>query len=89
MPSCKQIVLTRKKTSPTSDHFIYETRKKDFGPFKRQLYSLLQDIKNKISSAAEEEFSFLFKKLNIKHAKALIDKYVKAVRVKKRKKDFV
>jgi len=78
-----------KKPDQTNDQFIYKTRKKAFGPFKRQIYSLEQDIKDKISSAAEEEFSFLFEKLNIKDTKALIDQYIKPVRVEKRKEDFV
>ena len=58
------------------------------GLFKRQIYSLPRDIKDKISSALQEEFSFLFEKLNIKDTKVLVDKYVKPIRVEKKKEDF-
>jgi len=77
-----------KKLEQTDDQFIYKTRKKAFGPFKRQIYSVPRDLKNKISSAFEEEFSFLFEKLNIKDTRLFIDKYVKHVRIDKRKEDF-
>lgn len=77
-----------KKLEQTDDQFIYKTRKKAFGPFKRQIYSLPRDLKNKISSAFEEEFSFLFEKLNIKNTRLFVDKYVKPIRIDKKKEDF-
>jgi len=49
---------------------------------------LPRDLKNKISSALEEEFSFLFEKLNIKDTRLFVDKYVKPVRIDKKKEDF-
>jgi len=78
-----------KKLEQTDDQFIYKIRKKAFGPFKRQIYSLPRDLKDKIFSAFEKEFSFLFEKLNIKDTKALVDNYVKPIRVEKKKEDFL
>ena len=80
---------SERKPEQTDDQFIYKTRKKAFGPFKRQIYSLPLDIKDKASSASEEELSFLFEKLNIKDTKVLVDKYMKPMRVVKRKEDFI
>ena len=77
-----------KKDSQSDDQFIYKTRKKAFGPFKKTIYSLPHDLKNDISSALEEEFSFLFEKLNIKDTKTLVDKHTKPVWVEKKKEDF-
>lgn len=77
-----------KKAGQTDDQFIYKTRKKALGPFKKQIHSLPPELKNKISLALEEEFSFLFEKLNIRETNALVDKYVKPIRVEKRKEDF-
>lgn len=65
-----------RKPEQTDDQFIYKTRKKALGPFKRELYALPQDLKDKITSILEEEFSFLFEKLNINDTKPLVDKYV-------------
>jgi len=70
------------------DQFIYKTRKKALGPFKRQIYSLPRDLKDKISSAFEKEVSFLFEKLNIEDTRLFVDKYVKPIRVDKKKEDF-
>jgi len=70
------------------DQFIYKTRKKALGPFKRQIYSLPRDLKDEISSAFEKEVSFLFEKLNIKDTILFVDKYVKPIRVDKKKEDF-
>jgi len=77
-----------KKPEQTDDQFIYKTRKKALGPFKRQIYSLPRDIKDEISWVLEEELSFLFEKLNIKDTKVLVDKYVEPIRVEKKKEDF-
>lgn len=65
-----------RKLEQTDDQFIYKTRKKALGPFKRELYALPQDLKDKITSTLKEEFSFLFEKLNIKDTKPLVDKYL-------------
>ena len=78
-----------KKPDWTDDQFIYKTRKKALGPFKKEIHSLSNDIKEKIASTLEEEFSFLFDKLNIKNTKEAVDKYVKIVKVNKVKEDFL
>ena len=78
-----------KKDAQSDDQFIYKTRKKAFGPFKKNIYSLPLDLKDKISSALEEEFSFLFEKLNIKDTKILVDKHIKPIWGKKKKEDFL
>ena len=78
-----------RKPDWTDDQFIYKTRKKALGPFKKEIHSLSNDIREKISSALEEEFSFLFDKLNIKDTKGAVDKYVKIVKVGKPKEEFL
>jgi hypothetical protein len=78
-----------KRPEQTDDQFVYKTRKKALGPFKRQIYSLPRDIKDEISRALEEEFSFLFEKLNIKDTKIFVEKYVKPIIVEKKKEDFL
>jgi len=78
-----------KKPEQTDDQFIYKTRKKALGPFKKEIHSLPRDVKDEISSALEEEISFLFEKLNIKDTKALVDNYIKPITVEKKKEDFI
>ena len=81
--------MDEKKADQTDDQFIYKTRKKALGPFKREIYSLPRELKNKISSVLEGEFSFLFEQLNIKVTKTLVDKYVEVIAVDKKKDDFL
>jgi fructose/tagatose bisphosphate aldolase len=60
----------------SEEQFIYKTRKKALGPYKKEIFSLPDEIKANISSALEKEFFFLFKQLNIKDTRELVDKYV-------------
>lgn len=78
-----------RKPDWTDDQFIYKTRKKALGPFKKEIHSLSYDVREKISSALEGEFSFLFDKLNIKDTKSAVDKYVEIVKVGKPKEEFL
>jgi fructose/tagatose bisphosphate aldolase len=72
----------------TNDQFIYTTRKNALGPFKKEIFSLSQDSKNRIAKAVEEEFDFLFAQLKIRDTRALVDKYINPVIVERRPEDF-
>lgn len=78
-----------RKEGQTDDQFIYKTRKKALGPFKRDIYALPRDIKQKIAQVLEEEFSFLFDQLNIKDTRDLVEKYVTLTKIEKNKQDFL
>jgi fructose/tagatose bisphosphate aldolase len=78
-----------RKSDQTDDQFIYKTRKKALGPFKREIFSLRQDLKDKIAKVLEDEFDFLFSQLNIKGTKSVVDRFIKAVPVEKLKQDFL
>lgn len=78
-----------RKENWTNDQFIYKTRKKALGPFKKEIYTLSGETKAKISSVLEEEFSFLFDKLNIKNTKDAVAQHVKIVTVQKKKDEFL
>lgn len=49
----------------SDEQFLYKTRKKAFGPYKKDLWLLSEDEKNVIRAALAEEFEVLFQKLNI------------------------
>ncbi|WP_457642811.1 class II fructose-bisphosphate aldolase [Persephonella sp.] len=65
----------------TEEQFIYKTRKKGFGPFKYQWWTLDSQYKEKILDALYNKFEFLFEKLNVFNTKDLVEKYVKPVKV--------
>ncbi len=65
----------------TEEQFIYKTRKKGFGPFKYQWWTLDKEHKDKILEALYNKFEFLFEKLNVFNTKELVEKYVKPVKL--------
>jgi fructose/tagatose bisphosphate aldolase len=73
----------------TDDQFIYKTRKKALGPFKKQIYSLPRDLRLKISQAMEAEFDFLFAQLNIANTRSLVQEHIKTVPIFKSKLEFL
>jgi len=83
-----QNLSDEKKPEDTDGQFLYKTRKKALGPFKRELFSLSNDIKQNIASKLEEEFDFLFRQLKVENTKELVGRYVKPVSIKKRREDF-
>ena len=50
----------------TDEQFLYKTRKKAYGPFKRELFDLPADEAPQFATALEEKFDFLFEKLGMR-----------------------
>lgn len=65
------------KVGQTDEQFIYKTRKKALGPFKKALWSLPTDIRQQIGNALEDRFSSLFKKLNVVQTRGIVAQVVK------------
>jgi hypothetical protein len=63
----------------TDEQFHYKTRKKSYGPFKRELFDLAR--KDDYAAALEDKFGFLFEKLGMRGTRALVDEYVHPVLV--------
>ncbi len=63
----------------TEEQFIYKTRKKAFGPLKREWWSLPDEVQARIGEALEAKFAFLFEKLNVANTKELAAKYAISV----------
>ncbi len=66
-----------RKEGQTDAQFVYTSRKKAIGPFKRQLWDL--PTKDVILQAQAEKIDFLFKQLGVPGSRALVDKHVKPV----------
>ncbi len=65
-----------RKSGDTDDQFLYKTRKKAFGDFKKEMWNLPADNLKGIGEALEERFIYLFQKLNVVDTVALVKKYV-------------
>jgi fructose/tagatose bisphosphate aldolase len=66
------------KQGETEDQFLYKTRKKGLGPFKKEIMKLPQETRDAIAAEIEVKFDFLFKQLNIVNKRDLLNKYVHA-----------
>ncbi len=77
------------KADQTDEQFIYKTRKKALGPFKRLLWELPDEERQKIGTALEEKFDYLFKKLNVVQTREIVKKSVKAVQLSFALKDDI
>jgi len=65
------------KKGDTEEQFIYKSRKKAIGPFKRRLWDLPADVRGAIGADLEKTFAFLFEQLRVKGTRAATDRYVR------------
>jgi fructose/tagatose bisphosphate aldolase len=63
------------KQGETEAQFLYKTRKKALGPFKKEIMRLPQQTRDVIAAEIEDKFDFLFKQLNVVNKRALVNKY--------------
>lgn len=68
-----------RKPNMTDEQFYYKSRKKVFGAFKKEIWTLPEDIKAKLASELEAKFDLIFKKLNIKDTYDKVTEFVKPV----------
>ncbi|MFH1783373.1 MAG: class II fructose-bisphosphate aldolase [bacterium] len=78
-----------KKPNMTDEQFLYKTRKKALGPFKKEMYALSQDKLDAIGKELEEKFDFLFKQLKVTDTMKLVEKYITDVKDVPRHKDLM
>jgi len=64
------------KQGESEDQFLYKTRKRALGPFKKEIIGLPQDTRDEIAAEVEKKFDFLFKQLNVVNKRKLLNKYV-------------
>ena len=65
-----------RKGGETDEQFVYKTRKKALGPFKRRLWDLPPAAKQPIIDELEAKFEFLMEKLAVFGTKELVAKHV-------------
>src|SRR5438046_460498 len=65
------------KKGDSEQQFIYKSRKKAVGPFKRRLWDLPVEVRQAIGADLEKTFAFLFEQLRVTGTRAAVDRYVK------------
>jgi fructose/tagatose bisphosphate aldolase len=70
-----------RKGGETDEQFLYKTRKKAIGPFKRQLWTLPTDAADEIAGHLRAKFGLLFDELRIAGTRELVERHVTATPV--------
>jgi fructose-bisphosphate aldolase, class II len=72
---------SERKPKDTEAQFLYKSRKKAVGPFKKRFWDLPAAARDAIGASLEKQFAFLFDKLAIGGTAAAVAKQVKAPEV--------
>ena len=64
------------KQGETEEQFLYKTRKKALGHFKKEIMELPQQTRDAIAAEIETKFDFLFKELNVVNTRNVVNKHV-------------
>ncbi|MBI4394350.1 MAG: class II fructose-bisphosphate aldolase [Euryarchaeota archaeon] len=68
-------LAAEKKEKDSQEQFIYKTRKKAFGRFKKELWGLEDPSRSAIMDDMEARFTLLFKKLGVEDTQGLANRY--------------
>ena len=68
-----------RKAGQTDQQFVYTTRKKAIGPFKRQLWEL--DARDEILAAQRRKIAYLYTELRVNDTRDMVERYVQPVEV--------
>jgi fructose/tagatose bisphosphate aldolase len=73
---CFDHCMDERKAGETDEQFVYKTRKKAIGPFKRRMWDLPAEAKQPIIGDIEAKFEFLMEKLGVFNTRDVIEKYI-------------
>jgi fructose/tagatose bisphosphate aldolase len=71
---CFENATDERKPDQTDQQFVYTTRKKAIGPFKRELWDLA--TRDEILAAQRRKIAFLFTELGVNGSREMVDRYV-------------
>jgi fructose/tagatose bisphosphate aldolase len=81
MAWCVANCADERKDGETDEQFLYKTRKKAIGPFKRQLWTLPPDAAEQIGANLRAKFGLLFDELRIGGTRAIVERFITPVAV--------
>ncbi len=81
MEWCVANCVDERKDGETDEQFLYKTRKKAIGPFKRQLWTLPGSAADEIGANLRARFGVLFDELGIAGTRAVVERHVTTVPV--------
>ena len=75
---CFENAADERKAGESDEQFVYKTRKKALGPFKRRMWELPPENKQPIVDALEKKFEFLMGKLGVFNTRDVVETWVPA-----------
>ena len=75
---CRTSFAAERKPNDTEEQFLYKTRKKALGAFKRDLWQVSEGSREAIRGSLQEQFTFLFNQLAIGGTAEIVQRYVTA-----------
>jgi fructose/tagatose bisphosphate aldolase len=69
---------SERKAGDSEEQFYYKARKKAIGPFKREFWSLPEDVRAAIAADLEKTFAFLFEQLNVNGTEQDVNRFIHA-----------
>ncbi len=76
--SLKEGHAHRWKDNQTEEQFIYDNRKRAFGPFKEEIWNIPPEAREEIRKALRDKFAFLFEQLGAADTRDLIRRHIDA-----------
>jgi fructose/tagatose bisphosphate aldolase len=76
---CFANAVDERKEGQTDQQFVYTTRKKAIGPFKRALWDLSE--KEEILAAQRRKIAFLFTELGVNGSAEMVDRHIRPVEI--------
>ena len=73
---CFENAADERKPGQTDEQFVYTTRKKALGPFKKRMWDMPAEAKQPIIRELEAKFEFLMAKLDVFNTTDVVAKYV-------------
>jgi hypothetical protein len=73
---CFANAADERKPDETDEQFVYKSRKKALGPFKRRMWEMPDSAKLPIIAELEAKFEFLMQKLSVHDTAQIVSKYV-------------
>ena len=74
---CFGNALDERRADQTDQQFVYTTRKKAIGPFKRELWDL--PSRDEILAEQARKISFLYRELGVVGSRGIVDRYVRPI----------
>jgi fructose-bisphosphate aldolase, class II len=79
MAWCEQNTADERKDGETDEQFLYKTRKKALGPFKRELWTMPAAAQDEIGAQLRAKFGLLYDELGVNGTRDLVERFATRV----------